>query len=361
MDTSQNHPESSLYRRLPYLIAGLVFIASIFLWHCLEYKLYFSNLDQSILNILPWLVLLAGSLLAILIGISIHYVQLTRLGFKSLNLMGEDVKKEMSERMLAEESKQKLEKTLLQGQKLQAIGTLAGGIAHDFNNILYAIIGYVEMAREDVEQDSIVHKNLGKVLEASGRGQDLIARILAFSRRQHQDFKPVKLQAAIESALALLRPTVPASVTIHFDSTPDDCTILGNQTQLHQIMLNIINNAVDAMDSEGTVTIKLTRVLAHDDLLKQIPEAGDHNYCKIDISDTGYGMDQSTMSRIFEPFYTTKEVGKGTGLGLATVHTIAKAHKGEILVSSQLGRGTTFTLLLPEFIEENTHGENSIS
>ncbi len=171
-------------------------------------------------------------------------------------------------------------------------------------------------------------------------------------------FYPICLQETIEGALSLLKPTIPASVTINYKSVLNqNVRIMGNQTQLHQVMVNIINNAVDAMDSEGTVNIKLSLVPAVDELLKQFPKIKPVNYCRIDISDIGHGMDQTTMERMFEPFFTTKEVGKGTGLGLATVHSIIKEHQGEILVESKLGHGTIFTLLLPE-LTENKDGEN---
>jgi signal transduction histidine kinase len=227
------------------------------------------------------------------------------------------------------------------------MGTLAGGIAHDFNNLLYAIIGYAEMSREDVSKDSLTYKNLGKVLDACQRGQELISRILAFSRRQHHQFEPIDLKANVEAALALLRPTIPASVIVQFQSNISP-NILGNKTQIHQVLVNLINNAVDAMDGEGTINIELSEIKSGDPYLKQVPETLNQNYCKIDIIDTGHGMDQHTMERIFEPFFTTKEVGKGTGLGLSIVHSIIKEHQGEITVQSQLGHGTTFSILLPE-------------
>jgi signal transduction histidine kinase len=296
---------------------------------------------------LPDIALLLGISIIILFLVTSRLAELARQRAKSLDQMNQDLKNEMAERSVAEASKQRLERELLQGQKLQAIGTLAGGIAHDFNNILYAIMGYVEMARDDVIKDSLVYNNLGKVLEASQRGQELIARILAFSRSQHHEFKPIAIRSTLESVLALLKPTIPASVVINFkDNLKDDFVILGDQTRLHQIVVNLINNAVDAMDGEGTVTITLSVIKAQDQLLRQFP---DSRYCKIEIRDTGHGMDQTTLGRIFEPFFTTKEVGKGTGLGLATVHTTVKEHQGEILVTSQLDTGTTFTLLLPEY------------
>ena len=203
------------------------------------------------------------------------------------------------------------------------------------------------MAREDLDKQSIPYKNLGKVLEATHRGQDLVSRILSFSRRQQHQFDIINLKSAIDAALSLLRPTIPASVIMHFKSA-SNATVLGNQTQIHQVLVNLITNAVDAMDGEGTIHIKLSDIAADDPLLKQFPNAMAKKYCKISIADTGHGMDQATIDRIFEPFFTTKEVGKGTGLGLSIVHSIIKEHQGEITVESRLGHGTTFMILLPE-------------
>lgn len=305
---------------------------------------------DSLGNALPWVTLLLGISVSILFAVTIHLTQITKQRAKSLDSMNQDLKNEIHERTLAEETKQKLEKALLQGQKLQAIGTLAGGIAHDFNNILYAIIGFAEMSRDDVPRDSVIYKNLGRVLEASHRGRELISRILAFSRRQQHDFHTIQLKTTVESVLGLLKPTIPAGVTINFVcSLSDECSVLGNQTQLHQVLINMINNAVDAMDGEGTITIRLSHALASNPFLDQFPQLAKKNYCKIDVIDTGYGMDLNTMERVFEPFFTTKEVGRGTGLGLATAHAIVQEHQGDITVESQLGHGATFTILLPEY------------
>lgn len=333
---------------LPYLICivGILFSAlfSYFLWQ--DITGYFGSLIELKTGI-PWFTFILGSSISILLAVIIRVAQLAKQRTFTLNQINDDLQKEVSERINAEEIKQKLEVALLQGQKLQAMGTLAGGIAHDFNNILYAIIGYVEMSRDDVDKNSLTYKNLGKVLEAAHRGQELVSRILAFSRRQHHQFNVLDLKTTIEAALSLLRPTIPASVIIEFDSDIE-ISILGNQTQIHQVLVNIINNAVDAMDGEGKITIHLTHVPSGDPLLKQFPEMKAQNYCNIEITDTGHGMDQPTMERMFEPFFTTKEVGKGTGLGLSIVHTIIKEHQGEITVNSQLGHGTTFMILLPE-------------
>lgn len=333
---------------LPYLIAAVGILTSIGLCYVLESDLQaYIEFLNTVKNYLPWITLSLGIAISILIAAMIRVTQLAMQRALTLKAINKDLKKEIKERISAEETKHKLEAALLQGQKLQAMGTLAGGIAHDFNNLLYAIIGYVEMVRDDVEKDSLPYKNLTKVLEGAHRGQELVARILAFSRRQHHQFTVIRMKSMLEGVLSLLRPTIPASVIVQVE-VEKDTEILGNQTQIHQVLINIINNAVDAMDGEGTITIKQTQLVANDPYLHQFPETLAENYCKIEITDTGHGMDQTTMERIFDPFFTTKEVGKGTGLGLSIVHSIMKEHQGVINVVSQLGHGTTFTLLLPE-------------
>jgi|GEM_PF-874864 len=309
---------------------------------------------------LSWITFILGILISLLLARSTDLSELLKERTIILDKINQDLKNEIKSHTETEASKKNLEKALLQGQKLQAIGTLAGGIAHDFNNILYAIRGYVELAREEIPQEGITYTNLGKVLDATYRGQDLISQILTFSRRQHHEFIPLNLKAEISGALALLRPTVPQSVNIQFEAETEG-KIMGNKTQIHQVIVNLINNAVDAMDDEGLIRIKLYSIQSDDLQGLKISPLKLNNYCKIEVSDTGHGMDQNTMDRIFEPFFTTKEVGKGTGLGLSTVHSIIKDHLGEILVSSQIGKGSTFTLFFPERIlseEESTHGQD---
>lgn len=335
------NPEHTQRLWLPYFVALGGIIVTILFW------IYFHSLGDAQL-FLPWIGLIFGVSFSILVAALIRMTQLARLHAYTLKQTNANLKSEINDRIHAEETKQKLEVALLQGQKLQAIGTLAGGIAHDFNNILYAIIGYAQMAHEDVHENDLLRKNLGKIIEAAHKGQDLISRILAFSRRQHHHFDPIDLRATTEAALSLLKPTIPASVMIQFK--PIDVTVLGNQTQIHQVLVNIINNAVDAMEGEGTIEIKMSHILAGDPFLNEFPHTLSQNYCKIEISDTGHGMELSTIKRIFEPFFTTKEVGKGTGLGLSIVHSIIKEHQGEIGVASQLGQGTVFTILLPEYL-----------
>lgn len=355
-----NRPKLIKNHRVNYFrrwLAQIIAISGSFLTIVLWYFLLKNDGTQSFILTfhlaLPWIVLVVGISMALLCGISVRLVQVTRSRSASLKKVTAEFKKEIAERIKAEKSKQKLEAALLQSQKLQAIGTLAGGIAHDFNNLIYAIKGYVEIAREDISKESITYQNLGKVLEAAQRGQDLVGRIVRFGRRQQfYEHTPLNIAHVLENVLSLLHPTIPSSVAINLIGVSQNHLILGNQTQLHQVIVNIINNAVDAMDSEGNITIQVSHIPAKDNYLLQFPNMLETDYCKIDISDTGHGMDKATMERIFEPFFTTKEVGKGTGLGLSTVHTIINEHKGIISVSSQLGQGTTFSILFPESKEK---------
>ncbi len=336
---------------LPYTVAAVGITISILFGILLFKDIHaYINLLTALQAFLPWIAIVVGTEFTILLAGLIRASQLTRQQAAHLRQINEELHLEIQRNEAVKESKQKLEHALLQGQKLQAMGTLAGGIAHDFNNLLYAIIGYVEMARDDVEKDTQLFQNLGKVLEACQRGQELVARILTFSRRQHHHLDPINLKQAIENILSLLKQTIPASVNLKL-KMDCDLTLYGNKTLLHQILVNIINNGVDAMDGEGDIIIHVSRVLANDPYLWQFTEITAQNYCKIEISDTGHGMDKETTDRIFEPFYTTKEVGKGTGLGLSIVHSIVKDHKGEVTVTSELGKGTTFTILLPEYMQ----------
>jgi signal transduction histidine kinase len=361
--TKSHHKDISRNKWAPRMIAVTGALISLLLCLFLKYRGPHQDVLSTLTLTLPWIVLILGITISFLLAVISRLTQLVSERKQLLNQINTDFNNEMTDRIHAEETKQKLEKALLQGQKLQAIGTLAGGIAHDFNNLLYAIIGYVDMACEDTPKDSQTYKNLGKVLQAAHRGRELISRILAFSRRQHHEFKAICITETFLGVLALLKPTIPASVILNFNvKFPKEYWINGNETQLHQVIVNIINNAVDAMEGEGSVTITLSEVLAEDKLLLQFPKKSSTSYCRIDMTDTGHGMDQPTVQRIFEPFFTTKEVGKGTGLGLSTVHAIMEEHQGEILVTSQLGHGTTFTLLLPEYNnQEKQNGEDFTS
>jgi signal transduction histidine kinase len=297
------------------------------------------------------LVILTSSLFLSLIFAFLAYLYLlSRNRNHELMLSNHALKLALKTHDEAKTARSHFQSALNQSQKLQAMGTLAGGIAHDFNNLIYAIRGYAEMCRNDSAKNSLMFKNLSKVIEACARGQDLISRILAFSRHQQHEITPLSLKEAMESALALLRPTIPASVTLKVELGPD-LILLANQTQLHQVIVNLITNAVDAMDGEGEIDITAKEIAPNDTLLLEFPDLVQRHYAMIQIHDSGHGMDSGILNRVFEPFFTTKEVGKGTGLGLSIVHNIMMEHHGAIRAESKLGDGATFTLLLPLHIE----------
>jgi len=240
------------------------------------------------------------------------------------------------------------ERQLQQVMKLQAIGTLAGGIAHDFNNILFPIVGYTELTMDDIPQDSQARKNLEEILKATNRAKELVKQILTFSRQSCQERKPLKVQFLIKEALKLLRATIPS--TIEFDIRIDESCgpINGDPTQIHQVIMNLCTNAYHAMQQTGgKLEVELKEVdISYEKSMERVGmKVGPH--LQLTVKDSGCGMDPGVMDRIFEPYYTTKEQGKGTGLGLSVIHGIIKNHGGDICVSSQPGKGTTFTVYMP--------------
>jgi len=242
----------------------------------------------------------------------------------------------------------KYERQLQQVLKIQAIGTLAGGIAHDFNNILFPIVGYTELTMDEVPDDSVAHNNLEEVLKAAHRAKDLVQQILTFSRQSGLERKPVKVHLIIKEALKLLRASIPASIEI-INNIDDDChPVMGDATQIHQVIMNLCTNAYQAMqDKGGTLEVNLSEVdVGYEETVKKIGmQPGKH--LQLLVRDEGCGMDAVVLNRIFEPYYTTKEQGKGTGLGLSVIHGIVKNHRGDISVTSSPGKGTTFKVYLP--------------
>jgi signal transduction histidine kinase len=301
-------------------------------------------------SVLPNLILIVGLVITALLMFTTQFSQMTNHQAKEIAKVNENLQKEINERELAEQAKDKMKKALLQSQKMQAIGTLAGGIAHDFNNILYSMIGYVEMARDDVDPDSLVYDNLSKVISVGHRGQELVSRLLSFSRQQQHDFKPISLREVINSTLILLKPTLPASIAIEqIYTVKDEDVVLGGHTELQQVLVNIVSNAVDAIDDQGKITIKLYRIETDEAFRDRFVKLRKPSYFVFEITDTGRGMPQHVLTRIFEPFFTTKEVGKGTGLGLATALGIVHDHNGEMTVESSEGQGTKIFIYLPEY------------
>jgi signal transduction histidine kinase/CheY-like chemotaxis protein len=248
------------------------------------------------------------------------------------------------------------EKQLQQVMKLQAIGTLAGGIAHDFNNILFPIVGYTELTMDDIPEDCQARQNLEEVLKATNRAKELVQQILTFSRQSCQERKPLKVQYLIKEASKLLRATIPSSIEIDCYIDESCGPIKGDPTQIHQIIMNLCTNAYHAMqETGGILEVKLKEInISYEQSLEMVGmKIGKH--IELTVKDSGHGMDPQVMDRIFEPYYTTKEQGKGTGLGLSVIHGIVKNHGGDIVVSSQPGKGSMFKVYLPvidEFEEE---------
>jgi len=248
----------------------------------------------------------------------------------------------------AEAERVRLEAQLQQAQRLEAIGTLAGGIAHDFNNILGAILGYAEMARDDSPADSSVAKDLGEILRAGNRAKDLVRQILAFSRQAGTERIYLLPATIIKEAVKLLRPSLPSTIEIVQHIHPAAGPILADPTQLHQILVNLCTNAFHAMEEGGGIlTIALKNVTLTKEDLRREPHLQPGQFVHLTVGDTGAGIKTDVLERVFEPYFTTKEVGKGTGMGLAIVHGIVKSYAGFVTCSSQPGKGTMVEVFLP--------------
>lgn len=241
----------------------------------------------------------------------------------------------------------KMEKRLQQAQKMESIGNLAGGIAHDFNNILTPIIGMSELLLSDMASDSIAYDNAKEILTAGKRGADLVKQILTFSKQTGDQKLAVQFQQILKEVLKLCRSTIPADITISEDISIQCGKIFADPTQLHQVGMNLITNAYHAVENNsGEISISLKEVeLEGCEFPDNNLRAG--KYAALAVSDNGVGIESKWIHKIFEPYFTTKEQGKGTGLGLATVYGIIKEHDGDIRVYSALGKGTTFNVYLP--------------
>ncbi|PYX34902.1 MAG: hypothetical protein DMG80_00275 [Acidobacteria bacterium] len=245
--------------------------------------------------------------------------------------------------------RKKLEQQLQVSQRLESVGQLAAGIAHDFNNILTAITGNAKLALADLPVDHPVQRNLAEIQKGSLRATQLVRQILTFGRQDAPKREVIKLTPVVEEALKLLRAGLRAGIEIrtHFDSELPD--VFADSTQVHQIVMNLATNAADAMakKSVGVLEIRSEPVIVDADLAHTTPELREGSYVRLSIRDNGCGMDKATTARIFEPFYTTKPLGEGTGLGLSVVHGIMKTHCGAVTVYSEPGKGTVFQLYLP--------------
>lgn len=243
--------------------------------------------------------------------------------------------------------RKRLEHQLLEAQKMEAIGRLAGGVAHDFNNLLQAILGFADMARETAGPDSPVLPELDEVIRAAERARDLVSQLLAYSRRQLLKLGPVALDETVTAMGNMIARLIDGTITLQIETPPGRAMIRADRTQVEQVLVNLCLNGRDAMPSGGTLSIAVTPITVTPADCTEMPSAKPGEYHRLRVRDTGAGMDPQVLSCMFEPFYTTKAVGKGTGLGLATVYGIVQQHRGFIHAASAPGGGTTIDVYFP--------------
>jgi len=260
------------------------------------------------------------------------------------------------ERTKAEIEKGKLEARLNQAQKMEAIGTLAGGIAHDFNNILSAILGYTELAKDDCKPGSTIEKDLEKVLASGNRAKGLVQQILAFSRQSATEFQYIQPASIVKETINMLRPSLPTTIEIIENIDPATGHIFADPSQISQIVMNLSTNAFHAMEEAGgrlSISLKETAFKNEELIHEQGVTAG--VFIKLSICDSGPGMTQEVKDKIFDPYFTTKGIGKGTGMGLSIVHGSVKSYGGFIILNSELGKGSDFQIFFPVLEEPVPH------
>jgi PAS domain S-box-containing protein len=243
--------------------------------------------------------------------------------------------------------KKNLEAQLLQAQKMEAVGLLAGGVAHDFNNVLTAVVGYGTLLLAHTEKDAVAHTYVERVLSAAERATSLTRSLLAFSRKQIINPKPVRLGDVVTNLEKILAKVIGEDIELRVFLSPHEASVMADSGQIDQALMNLATNARDAMPEGGILVIETELVEFDQDYVRRHAFAEPGKYMLISMTDTGQGIDAKTRDKIFEPFFTTKDVGKGTGLGLSMVYGIVKQHNGYINVYSELGKGTTFKIYLP--------------
>jgi len=264
---------------------------------------------------------------------------------------------DVTEKRKAEQRWQSLENQLRKAQKMEAIGTLAGGIAHDLNNILSPILGYADMIMRSSDPSTTVFQRSEKIQKAALRAADLVSQVLTFNRRNEEEKRIVRIHPVLNEVVKLLKGSIPSTITI-VDKIDRSCrSVEADPTQIHQVIMNLCTNAYHAMEEKGGIlTVGLNEmILSPSDIVAYAsPECRPGTYLALEVSDTGCGMTEDVMERMFDPYFSTKEEGKGTGLGLATVYGIVKSCKGIIRVKSKVNQGTSFMVLLPVVGAENT-------
>jgi signal transduction histidine kinase/ActR/RegA family two-component response regulator len=276
------------------------------------------------------------------------------------------LRREIKKHLQTEAALRESEKQLQQAQKMKAIGTLASGIAHDFNNILSAILGYAEMLEFDLPRGSRSHKMQQQIIAAGLRAKDLVQQILLFSRQTDHVLKPVQPDHIVKEALTLIKASIPATIEVQQNIQSDCGRILADPTKIHQIIMNLCTNAYHAMrESGGILSVNLLECeVMKEDVSFDDLQLAPGSYIKFEVNDTGHGMDQETMGKIFDPYFTTKPKGEGTGLGLSVVIGIVKSYGGYIKLYSEPDRGTAIHIYFPKVESEadtlETQVENHI-
>ena len=240
-----------------------------------------------------------------------------------------------------------LSNQLIQAQKMEALGSLAGEVAHDFNNLLTVIRGFSELLLAGKKTDDPDYEDLQKIFHSAGSGAELVHRLLTFTRKVEPKLVPINLNGQILEVEKLLRRTIPKMIDIQTDLSADPAEINADPSQIEQVLMNLVVNARDAMPDGGKLIMQTRNITSGDGHCKVHDGAGPGRHVLLTVSDTGQGMDKNTLGRIFEPFYTTKEIGQGTGLGLAIVDGIVRQHGGDITCESEVGHGTTFNICFP--------------
>lgn len=251
------------------------------------------------------------------------------------------VKRDVSE-------ERRLERQLRRAQKMEAVATLAGGIAHDFNNIVTAILGFTDMVMDELPEGSKAHRRLKYVRDAGLRARDLVKQMLTFSRRTETERKPIRMGPIVKETVQLLGATTSPSIKIQQTIEEEPESIFADPGQVEQVVMNLCTNAVQAMSTDGGVLrVSLSHITVEEGKLPPHPHMSPGRYLKFSVEDTGCGMDNTTMERIFDPFFSTKRPEEGTGLGLAMVDGIVKSHHGAVTVTSEPGKGSVFTVFFP--------------
>lgn len=268
--------------------------------------------------------------------------------------------RDITDQKAMDQERKQLESQLIQTQKMEAMGILASGIAHDFNNILTSLLGFAELSLYDIPEEGDARYSINQILKAGKRAKDLVKQILVFSRQTMREKQPVRINILVKESLQLLRASLPRTIEIRQKIAAKDDLVLADPSQIHQLMMNLCTNAHHAMRGKGGVLgVTLHRVNLNEKEAATHQDLKPGSYLKLTVSDTGHGMDNQTIKRVFEPYFTTKPKEVGTGLGLSVVDGIVREHGGAILVQSKKGKGSTFTVFLPQF-EMDQEGEFEI-